>query len=54
MTRTHPGIIYETERRQFLSEKPEMRGSITKVTLTSSSGFAARNLAVYGRKVILG
>ncbi len=39
---------------QFLSEKLEMGGGVIVVTLTSSSGLAAKNLPAYGRKVISG
>jgi hypothetical protein len=39
---------------QFLSEKFEMGGGVTFVTSTTSSGFAAKNLPVYDRKVISG
>lgn len=38
---------------QFLSEKFITREGVTVVTLTSGSNFAAKNLTVYGQKVIL-
>jgi len=46
-------VISETESDQFLSEKSLERGGVTVVTSTSASGFAAKNLSLCGRKVIL-
>jgi hypothetical protein len=51
--RTHHKIISMAEMEQFFSEKSSAEGSVTVVTLTSDGGFTAKNLAVYGRKVIL-
>lgn len=38
---------------QFLSKKALTLGSVTVVTLTSGNSFAAKNLHVYGRKVMV-
>lgn len=38
---------------QLLSEKTLAEGNLTVVRLTSDNAFAAKNLPVYGRKVIL-
>ena len=54
MTRTHPNITFMAEIEQFLSEKTTARGGVTTVTLMSDAGFVARNLTVYGGKVMLG
>ena len=43
----------ETETIQFLIEKPKAREGITSVMLTSGEGFVAKNLSVYGRRVVL-
>jgi hypothetical protein len=52
MASGHLTINSETEMRQFLSEKSEMQGGVTKVTLTSSLGFVAKNLSIYDREVL--
>lgn len=48
----HWAMIFETEMRQFLSEKVRVRGGIAAATLTSNRIFAAKNMAIYVQKVI--
>lgn len=46
----HINVISESEMEQFLREKVEARGNITKFTLTSGEAFIAKNLPIYGQK----
>jgi hypothetical protein len=52
MAGRHFTMYREIKTRQFLSEKFEIRKNVTEVTLMSSSGFAAKNLAVFNREML--
>lgn len=53
MARTHFKIHFLDEKPKSRAEKLSMRGGITKVMLTSSGGFAGRDLGFWAENGIL-